>query len=61
MTGRTDRARLALLWGWVRPHRQGFLVATLLLALSFAVELLGPWLVRTAVDGPIADALAGNE
>jgi ATP-binding cassette subfamily B multidrug efflux pump len=58
---RSDRSRLAMLWPWVRPHRQGFVIAALLLALSFAVELLGPWLVREAVDGPIATALAGGD
>jgi ABC-type multidrug transport system fused ATPase/permease subunit len=60
VTRRTDRSRLGMLWPFVRPHRRGFVLATGLLAVSFGVELLGPWLVRTAVDGPIAAAISGS-
>ena len=58
---RVDRSRLGLLWPFVRPHGRAFVGAAALLALSFGVELLGPWLVRTAVDGPIRSALDGAE
>ncbi|MDA0375011.1 MAG: ABC transporter ATP-binding protein [Planctomycetota bacterium] len=61
MIRRVDRSRLGLLWPFVRPHGRAFVGAAALLALSFGVELLGPWLVRNAVDGPIRSALDGAE
>jgi len=47
---------LADLWPYVRPYRRGFAGCLLLLALSFGVELLGPWIIRRALDGPLTEA-----
>lgn len=53
-----DLGFLRRLWPFVRPYRRAFAGCLLLLFLSFGLELLGPFLVRTAVDGPLsADAL----
>ena len=54
--GRFRRGFLRDLWPFVRPYRRGFLACMALLACSMGLELLGPWLVRLAVDGPMRDA-----
>lgn len=41
---------------FLRPYRRGFLWAAAVLLTSTVVELLGPWLVRLALDGPIQRA-----
>ena len=43
------------LWPFVRPYRRGFAACLLLLAVSMALELTGPWLMRLAIDGPMRD------
>ncbi|MCA8951574.1 MAG: ABC transporter ATP-binding protein, partial [Planctomycetes bacterium] len=53
-TGRFELGFLRRLWPFVRPYRQGFLACLLILLVSFALELLGPYLLRLAIDGPIA-------
>jgi ATP-binding cassette subfamily B protein len=57
---RADRRRLRQLAAFVRPHAGGFALAFALLVLSFGIELLGPWLIRTAIDGPVLAAAAGD-
>ena len=47
---------LGRLWPFVRRYRASFAIGLVMLAASFAVELTGPWLLRLAIDGPIADA-----
>lgn len=42
------------LWPFVRPYRSGFGLCLALLAVSFVVELLGPWIIRRAIDGPLS-------
>lgn len=37
----------------VRPQTRRFAIAFSLLVVSFGVELIGPWLVQRAVDGPL--------
>lgn len=39
-----------------RPDRRAFSASLLLLVFSFFVELAGPWLLRSAIDGPMRDA-----
>ena len=58
MTRRSDLTRIAVLWPFVRPHRRAFVTALGILAVSFALELLAPWLVRRAIDGPLRSILA---
>ena len=41
------------LWPFVRPYRRGFAACLLILLVSFALELAGPWLLRLAIDGPM--------
>lgn len=58
--GRFRRGFLRDLWPFVRPYRRGLLACMVLLACSMGLELLGPWLVRLAVDGPMRDAGASE-
>ena len=44
------------LWPFVRPYKRGFAACLLILFLSFGLELLGPWLMRLAIDGPMRNA-----
>ena len=44
------------LWPFVRPYKRGFFACLLILLVSFGLELLGPWLMRLAIDGPMRDA-----
>ena len=43
------------LWPFVRPYKRGFFACLLILFLSFGLELLGPWLMKLAIDGPMRD------
>ena len=40
----------------MRPYRRGFAACLLILFVSFGLELLGPWLLRHAIDGPMRAA-----
>ena len=51
---------LLSLWPFVRPYRRAFAVCLFILIVSFGVELVGPFLIRQAVDGPLTDAAAGR-
>jgi ABC-type multidrug transport system fused ATPase/permease subunit len=51
--GRMQWAILGRLWPYVRPYRRGFAACLLILLVSFALELLGPWCLRHAIDGPM--------
>ena len=46
---------LRRLWPFVRRYRGGFAACLLILLVSFGLELLGPWLLRHAIDGPMRD------
>ncbi len=48
-----DLGFLPKLWPFVRPYRRAFAVCLGLLVASFVLELLGPWLMRGAIDGPM--------
>ena len=60
--GRFQLGFLPRLWPFVRPYRRGFSACLLILLLSFGLELLGPYLVRLAIDGPMSagDAAAAD-
>ncbi|MBL8723660.1 MAG: ABC transporter ATP-binding protein [Planctomycetes bacterium] len=51
--GRMQWAILGRLWPYVRPYRRGFAACLLILLVSFSLELLGPWCLRHAIDGPM--------
>ena len=53
------RDLVARLWPFVRPYRGGFALCLGLLAVSFVVELLGPWFIRCALDGPLTHRGSG--
>ncbi|MEZ5963787.1 MAG: ABC transporter ATP-binding protein [Planctomycetota bacterium] len=55
-----DLAHLRRLWPFVHPYRRAFGLALLLLLISFGVELLGPWLLRQAIDGPLTAPAGGD-
>ncbi len=59
--GRIQLGFLVRLWPFVRPYRAGFAACLLILLLSFALEMLGPWLMRHAIDGPMRDAAASAD
>jgi ATP-binding cassette subfamily B multidrug efflux pump len=48
-----DLGFLPRLWPFVRPYRRAFAWCLAILLLSFALELLAPWLVKLAIDGPL--------
>ena len=54
-----DLVHLRRLWPFVRPYRRAFGGALAILGASFVVEVLGPWVVRRIIDGPIAAASRG--
>ncbi|HUR27675.1 MAG TPA: ABC transporter ATP-binding protein, partial [Planctomycetota bacterium] len=45
----------------VRAHRWLFAGSFAVLAVLFALELLGPWLLRGALDGPVQAAIAARK
>jgi len=51
-----DSAILGRLWKYARPHRKEFLVSCGVLMTLFAFQLLSPWMLRSAIDGPVAAA-----
>jgi ATP-binding cassette subfamily B protein len=55
-----DLSYLRRLWPFVRPYRGAFALCLAILIVSFGLEVLGPFLIRWAIDGPIADAVAGR-
>jgi len=61
MEGRIQFGFLARLWPFVRPYRRGFGACLLILLVSFVLEMLGPWLLRFAIDGPMRDHEAGSD
>lgn len=55
-----DSAVLARLWRFARPHRGKFALSFAILAGLFFLELAAPWLLKHAIDGPIAAADAAR-
>lgn len=56
-----DREHARRLLGFVRPHLAGFVATFLVLLVLLALDLVGPWILREVVDGPISSHLAGND
>ncbi len=52
-----DRRLLQRLLRFVRPHARLFATSFLILAALFALDVLGPWVWRNALDGPILGAV----
>ena len=61
IVGRFQFGFLRRLWPFVRPYRRGFAACLAILLLSFALELLGPWLLRLAIDGPMRATTAPRD
>ena len=56
-----DTALLSRLLVFARPHRALFLQSFAVLVLLFGSELAGPWILREAIDGPVASYLEARE
>ena len=46
---------------YVRPYRRWLVLIFLLLAVSVAASLAGPWIIKNAVDGPITAGLRADD
>jgi len=55
-----DQEQIRRLLRFVAPHWKLFLGSTLILFAVFGLELLGPYLIGAAIDGPISAALGGS-
>jgi ATP-binding cassette subfamily B protein len=55
-----DFTYLRRLSAFIRPYAKPFAACLVILFLSFALALVGPRLIRLAIDGPIADAVRGD-
>jgi len=55
-----DRVLLARLLGFVRPHRALFAATVLTVLAASGIGLIGPFLVRLAIDGPLTRGAAGE-
>ena len=58
VVGSWDTALVRRLLREARPHARLFAGTLAVLMALFALELVGPWVLRRAVDGPVAAALA---
>lgn len=56
--GSIQLGMLRRLWPFARPYRRGFAACLAILVVSFALELLGPWCLRHAIDGPMRNTAA---
>lgn len=55
-----DRGQLRRLLRFAAPHKGLFLATFLILFAIFGLELLGPYWIRQAIDGPVTAILAGG-
>jgi ATP-binding cassette subfamily B protein len=53
-SGLKDITLLKKLWPFIRPEKKGLLAAFLMLPLITLAEMLQPFIVRRAIDGPVA-------
>ncbi len=51
-----DSAVLGRLWRFARPHRRQFAVSSGILLVLFFLELAAPWMLKSAIDGPVQAA-----
>ncbi|PIE23351.1 MAG: hypothetical protein CSA62_08115 [Planctomycetota bacterium] len=56
-----DREHSRRLWSFLQPHIGIFVRALLLLFAILALDLLGPWIVRMVIDGPVTELRASGE
>ena len=56
-----DRALLARLWTFLRPHRGLLALGTALLVAGRACDWLGPWLIQRVIDGPLLAAIRASD
>ena len=56
-----DGAVVRRLAGWARPHWRLFAASFGVLVGLFVLDLLGPWMWRHIIDGPVAGALAARK
>lgn len=57
-TGKLSLGFVRQLWPHARPYRRGFAACLGILLVSFGLELLGPFLLGRAIDGPLLDTTA---
>jgi len=55
-----DNAILLRLARYARPHARLFVMSFAVLATLFALDMLGPWIWRHALDGPVRAAVAAR-
>lgn len=55
-----DTSLLRRLMRFVRPHAGLFAKSFLVLFVLFGLDLVGPWLWKRAIDGPVASAVAAR-
>ncbi len=51
-----DTAVIRRLARYARPHSRMFFVSFLVLIGVFALQLAGPWIIKSAIDGPVLEA-----
>ena len=56
-----DWAVLRRLLEYARPHKRMFASSFCVLIALFCVQLAGPWMLKNAVDGPVAEADAARQ
>ena len=56
-----DREHSRRLWSFLQPHIGIFVRALLLLVGILALDLLGPWIVRMVIDGPVTELRAADD
>ena len=55
-----DTAVVRRLWGYARHHRALFVRCFASLLLLFGLQLVSPWTLKQAIDGPVAEAQAAR-
>lgn len=58
-TWRPSRKEFARLGDFVRPWWRYFAATFAILLVLFALEILGPWILKNFIDGPLRDQLDG--
>lgn len=56
-----DSSLMRRLLRFVRPHARLFTMSFVVLGVLFALDLLGPWMWKHAIDGPVSAAIAAKQ
>ena len=56
-----DTALVRRLLGEAHPHARLFAGTFAILVTLFGLELCGPWILRQAIDGPVAEAVRARD